>query len=104
MSSTVLRLVVLLVVASFGVKVFAHARIKTSGALVPRSTNPGLKTGPCGGIPRPASVPAFAPGSRLNVNWEETVDHPGRYEFYFSAAGEANFQLLASIPDTQNGA
>lgn len=91
MSSRLLRWALAVVVASFGIKVFAHARLKTSGALVPRSTDPGIKAGPCGGVARLAAPAVYAPGTTITVNWEETINHPGRFEFYFSQAGDANF-------------
>lgn len=103
MTSTILRLVLLVVVATFGAKVFAHARIKVTGALVPRSNDAGIKTGPCGGLPRLAQPATYAPGSTITVTWEETINHPGRYEFYFSPANDQNFQLLATINDNQDG-
>lgn len=104
MNSRILRWALALTVASFGIKVFAHARLKTTGTLVPRSTNPGIKIGPCGGIARTATPAVFAPGATITVNWEETIDHPGRYEFYFSAANDAGFTLLKTVPDTATGA
>lgn len=80
----------------------SHARLKPSAAVAPRSTNPGIKSGPCGGLPRltPAVVQT---GSTITVTWEETIQHPGRYEFYFSAANDQNFQMLKMVADTQDG-
>lgn len=81
----------------------AHARLKSSVEIVPRSTNAGIKTGPCGGLPRSANPPYVAPGSTITVTWEETIQHPGRFEFSYSTAGDANFVLLKTVPDTQDG-
>lgn len=103
MSSALLRWLLVAILASFGVKVFAHARIKPSGSLMPRSNDPGLKQGPCGGVMKSVSPPVFAPGATITVQWEETIDHPGRYEFYFSQADDTNFgPALKVVPDTQN--
>lgn len=106
MSSRWLRWALIAMVASFGVKVFAHARLKANGVISPRVNamgvnDPGVKVGPCGGFARLAPT-VFAPGSTINLAWEETIDHPGRFEFYFSTANDANFQLLKTVNDDQN--
>lgn len=87
----------------FAIQAFPHARLKVSAGMFPRSTNSGIKSGPCGNLPRVVSPPTLNAGSTLTVTWEETIDHPGRFEFYFSKAGEANFVLLKTVQDTQNG-
>jgi len=110
MNSRVFRWALLMIVLTFGVKVFAHARILQSGALAPRLTNgatgmnnAGIKTGPCGGYPKVANPPVFQPGQTITVNWEETIDHPGRYEFYFSPANDQNFgPALRVVIDNQD--
>lgn len=81
---------------------FAHARLKASNNIVIRSNNAGIKTGPCGGVARTAAPADLVAGQKVTVNWEETIQHPGRYEFYFSEAGDANFKLLATVVDTQD--
>lgn len=81
----------------------AHARWTLNGSVVPRSTNSGIKTGPCGGIARTGTPKVFQPGSTITVQWEETINHPGRFEIYFSPANDANFVLLRTVVDTQNG-
>ena len=93
----ILILVVLLSHASF-----AHSRFNPLGNIPGRSTGSGLKTGPCGGIIRTATFKAFAPGQAVRVDWEETVQHPGRFEFYFSQSGDSNFSYLATVIDDQN--
>lgn len=75
----------------------AHSRLKPSADIKPRSTDPGIKTGPCGGFPRSASPIVLTAGQVINVTWEETIHHPGRYEFYFAAAGDKNFVLLKTV-------
>ena len=81
----------------------AHTRWSLSGNLVPRSTSSGLKTGPCGGIARTSNSKIFQTGSTITVSWEETINHPGRFEIYFSPANDANWVLLKTIVDVQNG-
>jgi hypothetical protein len=82
----------------------SHTRLKASPGVAPRSTNAGIKTGPCGGFARIAAPPTLNAGSTLKVYWEETIDHPGRFEVYFSKAGQANFVILKTIEDTLTGA
>lgn len=82
---------------------FGHARwALTGGTVVPRNNSTGLKSAPCGGIARTASSRAFTSGQTINVSWEETVNHPGRYEIYFSQSGDSNFTLLKTINDSLN--
>ena len=102
MSSRLLFVFLVIAVSFFGVKVFAHARLKPLGGLVPRSSNAGIKVGPCGGYPRTSNPVVFSPGQTITVEWEETINHPGRFEFYFSSANETNFQLLKTVIDTQD--
>lgn len=80
----------------------AHTRFSTVGSLTSRSTNSGIKTGPCGGLARTATPNKLQMGSTINVQWEETIQHPGRFEFYFSNAGDANFTLLKTVIDNQD--
>lgn len=95
---------------AFSETAFAHARILSTVNLKARSTSSALKTAPCGGVGRTATPVVLAAGSVLVVNWEETVDHPGRFEFSFSAAGDNNFVPIKSgtgadstVIDSQNG-
>ena len=80
----------------------AHARLKAGGTLSPRNNKPGLKTGPCGGVARTNSAKEFLVGQKINIQWEETINHPGRYEFYFSKANDEDFILLKTVVDEQN--
>lgn len=102
MSISFLRLFILTVVLIFSVRVFAHARITDSGGIVPRSNNAGIKVGPCGGLARSLNAPVLQAGSTITLNWIETINHPGRFEFYFSPANEQGFQLLKTVIDDQN--
>lgn len=51
------------------------------------------KAGPCGatGSKRGATVTAYAPGQKIMVEWDETVDHPGHYRIAFDDAGDDVF-------------
>jgi hypothetical protein len=81
----------------------AHARFLPGGNTPARSNNPGLKTGPCGGVPK-AGTPTieFQRGQEIALQWEETINHPGRFEFSISSDNDQTFQLLLTIPDDQN--
>lgn len=83
-------------------QVFAHTRLKAGQTLVPRSTSDSLKSGPCGGLARTATPTILQAGQTITVNWEETVNHPGHFEFRFSPAAETDWVLLKSIADGQN--
>jgi hypothetical protein len=51
------------------------------------------KEGPCGaaGSTRGSTVKTFAPGATINVEWDETVDHPGHYRIAFDDDGDDVF-------------
>jgi hypothetical protein len=84
---------------------FAHARFSADKLLKPRNNRDDLKTGPCGGI---AQLPLeqrtqIVAGSKITVEWEETIEHPGWYRLAFSPNGSTGFDtnvLLDNIPDT----
>lgn len=80
---------------------FSHAKLISP---TPRSTSSGIKTGPCGGLPRGTTPMTLTPGQALTVQWEETINHPGRYYISFSPANDAGFEMnrLATIVDTQD--
>lgn len=80
----------------------AHFRLKPTNEVAIRSQQTGLKTGPCGNQPRLASYPTLTAGQSFVVTWEETIQHPGRYEFSLSTGNDQNFVLLATVPDTQD--
>jgi hypothetical protein len=81
----------------------AHARWKTdSTVLVPRSANDDLKTGPCGNVSRTDTPKVFSPGQTIEVEWVETINHPGSYLIAFSPANDTGFEnnKLYSADDT----
>lgn len=85
--------------------VYAHARFSANKLLKPRDNSDSLKTGPCGGV---AQLPLdqrtqIVAGSKITVEWEETIEHPGWYRLAFSPDGSTGFDdniLLDNIPDT----
>ncbi len=85
--------------------IYAHARFSANKLLKPRNTSDSLKTGPCGGI---AQLPLdqrtqIVAGSKITVEWEETIEHPGWYRLAFSPNGSTGFDtnvLLDNILDT----
>jgi len=84
---------------------FGHARFVLNGTTPPRNTSTGLKTGPCGGIARTATPTILKAGQQLEVQWEETVDHPGYYRIAFSPSGDMGFDqnvLVQKVDDIAN--
>jgi hypothetical protein len=77
----------------------AHAKLTSP---TPRSTNAGIKDGPCGGLARSTNPFVVQGGQPLTVTWQETVNHPGKFLFALSMSGD-KFSQIKSIPDTQTG-
>lgn len=83
----------------------AHARWLLDGIIKPRDPSTELTTAPCGGIARTTTPTTLTPGQTIDVEWEETVDHPGYFVISFSPSGDSNFEqyiLAPRIVDTQN--
>ena len=78
--------IVALGLASLFVSGTAAAHIAMTSP-APRGTD--QKAGPCGkaGSTRGTNVAEFAPGETINVEWDETVDHPGHYRIAFDDDG-----------------
>ncbi len=93
---------IFLFIFTMGSLSLAHSRLKASDSIKIRSMNPGVKTGPCGGLARVAQPAVLKAGDTVTVTWEETIYHPGRYEFYFSQSGDSNFTLLKTVPNGVN--
>ena len=93
-----LTLIVIMISSSIG---WSHARLLSPA---PRNNNAGIKTGPCGGLARTATPTVVQGGALLTVQWEETVNHPGRYIFSLSQANDTGFaqNILATVIDVQN--
>lgn len=62
----------------------------------PRDQQDGYKDDSACGVPFAVTQPLtkYAPGQTLNVQWLETVDHPGCFLIEFSAGGDQDFQIL----------
>ena len=78
----------------------AHARLITPK---PRNNDPGIKTGPCGGVARTATPTTYSVGATVTVNWEETIGHQGCFQIALSEANDQNFTLLKQINDPAGG-
>lgn len=80
---------------------WGHARLTSP---TPRNNNAGIKAGPCGGLAKSAVPTIVQGGQMLTVQWEETINHPGRFIFSLSPANDIGFesQVLATIVDNQN--
>lgn len=81
----------------------AHARLVPGAKnFVVRDTNPGIKVGPCGPASRKPLPTILEAGQEVTVEWEETVQHPGRFEFSFSKSNDTDFTMVKSVPDVMN--
>ncbi len=83
----------------------AHARWVLNSVTPPRSGDTGLKIEPCGGKARTMRTTIFSAGQTIDVQFEETINHPGHYRIAFSPADDLNFDsnvLVDNIPDTTN--
>jgi hypothetical protein len=96
-----MKRIIFLSIFLIGSLALAHARLKASDMIKIRSTDPGVKTGPCGTYARGTQPAVLTSGQTINVTWEETIYHPGRFEFYFSSANDANFTFLKSVENNQ---
>lgn len=83
---------------------FGHARWQMNGNLPPRTDNAGIKQSgaPCGTRKYNTRTKLQA-GQTLNIQWVETIDHPGQFEIWFSQANDSNWQRLKVIQDDQAG-
>jgi hypothetical protein len=81
---------------------WAHARLLPGGNTPPRSNDTGLKSGPCGNIVKGTPVASFNSGQTIILQWEETINHPGYFEFSLSNDDDQTFDLLLTVPDEQN--
>lgn len=79
---------------------WGHARLVSP---TPRNNDSGIKSGPCGGLARSANPTVLQGGQSLAISWQETVNHPGKYLFALSMAGDNFTQNLATVTDNQNG-
>mgnify|MGYP001273078717 CR=1 FL=1 len=80
---------------------WGHARLTSP---TPRNNNAGIKTGPCGGLARSSTPTNVQGGKMLTVNWEETINHPGKFIISLSMKDDLNFaqNILKQVVDTQD--
>ena len=85
-----------LAVAAIGAVIFtplvaqAHLELRSPA---PRYDGTEQKNGPCGraGGTRGTDVTVFRPGERIEVVWEETVNHPAHFRIAFDIDGDDDF-------------
>ncbi len=97
--------VLLLSIVLMSSDALAHARFKLNGTTPPRNNSTGLKTGPCGNVPRTNNPTILVAGQTLKLQWEEVVDHPGYYRVAFSPANDAGFDQniwVAKVDDVKD--
>ena len=88
---------------AFSQSVFSHARWNLTGLVKPRTNSTGLKEpAPCGGVARTNTAVVLQSGSTVNVQFEETINHPGYFRIAFSSASDSGFDeniLIPNIPE-----
>lgn len=77
----------------------AHARLKPGGKFPPRNADPGIKVGPCGGAARTTPV-VYKAGETVTVEWEETIKHTGKFQFFFATANDSGLFTGSGTPPT----
>jgi len=102
-SSTSINIFLFCVLLAFSQIVFSHARWSLTGLVKPRTNSTGLKEpAPCGGVARTSTPVVLQSGSTVNVQFEETINHPGYFRISFSSASDSGFDeniLVPNIPE-----
>lgn len=85
----------------------AHTRWKLGSTIsAPRSSDSGLKVAPCGDKPKSSEVKNYTGGQLITLEFEETINHPGRFEVYLLDANDKPVSgvpsPLAKLEDMQN--
>jgi hypothetical protein len=85
----------------------AHARWKSDSVVSPpRSLNDNLKSAPCGGTTKGSNPRKYRGGESINLEFEETVNHPGYFEIHLLGKDDKPVQGVPSpllkIEDNQN--
>ena len=82
---------------------FGHARFTPGYPLILRNPGDNLKNvdNPCGAPPAsdPAMRSVFSAGQELEIVFEETVDHPSKYQIAFSPDDTDNFSVILMDED-----
>ena len=76
---------------------WGHARLATP---TPRSNNAGIKSGPCGGLPKGVAVSTFQVGQSYTVTVQETIQHPGHFIVNLLNGNHQLITQLANVVDT----
>jgi len=88
---------------SISQSLFAHSRWSLTGLVKPRTNATGLKEpAPCGGVARTNTPVVLKSGSTVEIQFEETINHPGHFRIAFSPTADAGFDeniLQDNIPE-----
>jgi hypothetical protein len=85
----------------------AHARLMDPSPRFDPPANPGgIKeaAAPCGAAKPAAAAHTYIMGSTITVKINETIDHPGHYELWWSNAGDAAFTVITGMNNIANPA
>lgn len=95
------RILVLLLIALAPSLSFGHARLISP---TPRNNNAGIKVGPCGNVPRTGVNTTWTVGQTVTIEWEETINHPGKFLFAISPANDQGFEnnMVKMVLDDQD--
>jgi len=72
-----------------------HARLLPNSAFSPRDTRDGIKPtsgAPCGSTQRSANPVILKAGQEVEIEFEETINHPGYFRILFSPANDLGFE------------
>ncbi len=81
---------------------YAEIQINSSSPLKGRSPKMNSFVPPCGGIPRSKNIATFKPKQKVKIEWQEIVNHPGKYQINFSEKYDQDFESLGVVEDNQN--
>jgi hypothetical protein len=96
------RILILLLTFFSYEMIYSHARLKVP---TPRTNQDNLKFAECGGAMTNAAPTEYTAGSTIKVDWEETINHPGKFLIYLleePQGQDATRELLDSIIDNQD--
>ena len=72
----------------------------------PRNNNDGLKSPPCGNVAKTNNPMVMQAGSKITIQWDETINHPGYYRVAFSDGTDTQFEdriIMNNIQDVEIG-
>jgi hypothetical protein len=100
-----IRQTLVLLLAVVPAEASAHMRMVTPPPRDQGAANADAhKTAPCGGVNRTAAqkVTTYAPGAKVDVLVEETIDHTGCFKVQLSTANDTGWTTLATVNDPAN--